>query len=434
MPSAPSNPELLKTNRRSSHGETFFVYDSDEEEVVQDSSCVNGVVDGDDNDGGFLDDEDEFAEPANLNGCQQRSKLLATTQLKSGTWKEPIVVGTEADGQGKLVGNKSAKKKYSQLSEEFVVDNRWIPLLDYLSTFGLKESDLIKIYRKNAKSFYVNAYSARQRLEYLLNVGVKQKDIRRILLRLPQIITCTVDSHLKSHVAFLADLGIPDSKIGQVIAASPCIFSYSVEDSLIPILRYLIEKIGIKKCDLVKVVSLSPQILVQRVDFAFYDRYDFLSEELGASRKNIVEMVSKHPQILHYSIEDGMLPRINFFRSIGMDNSAILKVLTSIPQVLSLSLERNLKPKYRYLVNELHNDVQSLMKYPTYLSLSLAQRIRPRHRYLIFLNKAPKGPFPLSPLLPSDELFCQRHSGTSVDKYLAFRKSLMLEHFDEKKG
>ncbi|KAJ8430523.1 hypothetical protein Cgig2_012922 [Carnegiea gigantea] len=378
--------------------------------------------------------EDEFAEPAYLNGGQQRSKLLAATQLKSGTRKEPIVVGTEADGQGKLGGNKSAKKKYAQLSEEFIVDNRWIPLLDYLSTFGMEESDLIKIYKKYATAFNVNAYCARERLEYLLNVGVKQKDIRKILLRRPQILTSAVDSILKPRVAFLADLGIPDSKIGKVIATAPCIFSHSVEYSLIPIVRYLIEKIGIKECDLVKVVTLSPNILIERVDISFYDRYGFLSEELGASRENIVQMVRKHPKLLHYSIKDGILPRINFLRSIGMDNSAILKVLTRIPQVLSLSLERNLKPKYLYLVNELHHNVQSLTKYPTYLSLSLVQRIHPRHRYLIFLNKAPKGPFPLNSLLKTDESFCHWNAGTSVDKYFAFQKSLMLTHFDEKKG
>ena len=108
-----------------------------------------------------------------------------------------------------------------------------------------------------------------------------------------------------------------------------------------------------------------------------------------------------------------------------------------LQQVLSLSLEGNLKPKYLYLVNELHNDVQSLIKYPTYLSLSLNQRIRPRHRYLVFLNKAPKGPFPVNSLLRSDERFCQGWARTSVDKYLAFRQNLMLEDFAkeyEKKG
>ena len=110
---------------------------------------------------------------------------------------------------------------------------------------------------------------------------------------------------------------------------------------------------------------------------------------------------------------------------------------TDFFQVLSLSLEGNLKPKYLYLVNELRNEVQSLTKYPMYLSLSLDQRIRPRHRFLVSLKKAPKGPFPLSSFVPTDECFCQQWAGTSVDKYLAFRQKLLLKEFAkkyEKKG
>lgn len=67
-----------------------------------------------------------------------------------------------------------------------------------------------------------------------------------------------------------------------------------------------------------------------------------------------------------------------------------------------------------------------------YLSLSLEQRIRPRHRFLVALKKAPKGPFPLSSFVPNDECFCQQWAGTSLDKYLAFRQSLLLSQFAKK--
>lgn len=101
-------------------------------------------------------------------------------------------------------------------------------------------------------------------------------------------------------------------------------------------------------------------------------------------------------------------------------------------QVLSLSLEGNLKPKYLYLVNELRNEVQSLTKYPMYLSLSLEQRIRPRHKFLVSLKKVPKGPFPLSSLVPTDVRFCQQWAGTTLENYLAFRQNLLLTDFAKK--
>lgn len=341
-------------------------------------------------------------------------------------------IGFLAEENGEKEAADSAKDRYRRLSEELDLDEGWIPLLDYLSTFGLKESHFIQMYERHMPSLQINVFSAQERLEYLLGVGVKHRDIKKIIMRQPQILGYTVESNLKSHVAFLHSLDIPDAKIGQIVAAAPSLFSYSVENSLKPTVRYLLEEVGIKKNVLSKVVQLSPQILVQRIDTSWNARLKFLTKELGAPRENIVKMVTKHPQLLHYSIEDGLLPRIDFLRSIGLQNADILKVLTSLTQVLSLSLEDNLKPKYRYLINELRNEVHSLTKYPTYLSLSLDQRIRPRHRFLVSLKKAPKGPFPLSSLVPTDESFCQQWAGTSLDKYLDFRQSLLLKKFAQK--
>lgn len=227
----------------------------------------------------------------------------------------------------------SAKCDLFQLSEELGLDERCFALLDYLSSFGLKESHFTQMYERHMPSLQINVESAEERLAYLMSVGVKQRDIRKIILRQPQILEYTVENNLKSHVAFLSSLGIPQSRIGQIITATPSLFSYSVENSLKPTVKFLLDDIGIQETDLSKVVQLSPQILVQRIDNSWNTRLTFLMKELDAPRQSIVKMVTKHPQILHYSIEDGLLPRINFLRSIGMRNSEILKVLTSMTQV-----------------------------------------------------------------------------------------------------
>ncbi|XP_019435666.1 PREDICTED: transcription termination factor MTERF9, chloroplastic [Lupinus angustifolius] len=428
-----SNPRILKTNRKSKYGDFLSPYDDDDDDF-------------DDDDDDF--DDDEFAEPARFDVNDKRSKLHAIKGKDREQKKEwgvksfhngqstkmprsERVASLQANSSGKFVGNLK-DKKYPRLSEEIILDVRWLPLLDYLSTFGIKESHFLQMYERHMSSFQMTVCVAQERLEYLMSVGVKHRDIRKILLRQPQILEYTLENNLKSHVAFLTGLGIPNSRIGQIIAAVPSLFSYSVENSLKPTVRYLVEEVGINEKDLGKVIQLSPQILVQRIDISWNTRYMFLSKELGAPKDSIVKMVKKHPQLLHYSIDDGLLPRINFLRSIGMKNADILKVLTSLTQVLSLSLEENLKPKYLYLVNELHNEVHSLTKYPTYLSLSLDQRIRPRHRFLVSLKKAPKGPFPLGSLVPTDESFCQNWAKTSLDTYLAFRQRLLLKKFAEK--
>nr|GME02764.1 transcription termination factor MTERF9, chloroplastic [Ipomoea batatas] len=456
--SSHSNPKIVKSNRKSRHGRVLSPYDSDE-------------------DGSFVDDDDEYGYDDELAAIKiskadrqrLKSKMNSTGFIQGNhrhtesTWNsEPFKSGNEgkmgiktgestsekrkigtfhqatsrstgssslhSDGKGEEEEGSCVKERFSRLSEELGLDDRCFPLFNYLSTFGFKDSHFIQMYERHMPFLQINVASAQERLGYLLSIGVKHKDIRKIILRQPQILEYTVESNLKYHVDFLTSLGIPDSKIGRIVTATPSLFSYSVENSLKPTVRYLLEEVGIKKNELSKILQLSPQILVQRIDSTWTTRFNFLTKELGAPRDSIVKMVTKHPQLLHYSIEGGLLPRINFLRSIGMRDSDILKVLTSITQVFSLSLEGNLKPKYMYLVNELKNEVHSLTKYPTYLSLSLDQRIRPRHRFLISLKKAPKGPFPLSSLVPTDECFCQQWAGTTLETYLNFRQRLLYRH------
>lgn len=362
-------------------------------------------------------------------GNPEKSRSLHPRSKAGRSSTDPNNMHSELELQNESI----SRNVFQKLQEEYEFDDKWLQLVDYLCTFGLKESHFTYIYERHMACFQISQASAEERLNFLLNAGVKSKDMKRILVRQPQILEYTL-GNLKSHVDFLVSIGVPNARIGQIISSAPSLFSYSVEQSLKPTVRYLIEEVGIEEGDVGKVVQLSPQILVQKIDIAWKSRSLFLSKELGAPKNSIVKMVTKHPQLLHYSIEDGILPRINFLRSIGMRNSDILKVLTSLTQVLSLSLEDNLKPKYLYLVNDLKNEVQSLTKYPMYLSLSLDQRIRPRHRFLVSLKKAPKGPFPLSSFVPTDERFCQRWAGTSLEKYHTFRKSLLLTGLAEKSG
>ncbi|KAH0709724.1 hypothetical protein KY290_011127 [Solanum tuberosum] len=436
--SSHTNPKILKPKRRSRYGQPLSPYDSDSDEDDDDDSFE------DEEDDDISTSDDESLDVRVSAQDRQRLKFQNATHIRRDSHHH-----SEGGSNAKLGHRRQtpeitqdcrekearvslAKDRFSHLAEELDLDERWYPLLDYLSTFGFKDSHFIQMYERHMPSLQINKSSAQERLEFLLSVGVKHKDIRKIILRQPQLLEYTVENNLKSHVTFLTSLGIPDSRIGQIITATPSLFSYSVENSLKPTVTYLLEEVGIEKNDLAKVVQLSPQILVQRINTSWTARFNFLTRELNAPRDSIVKMVRKHPQLLHYSIEDGLLPRINFFRSIGMRNSEIVKVLTSITQVFSLSLEGNLKPKYSYLVNELGNEVRSLTKYPMYLSLSLDQRIRPRHMFLVSLKRAPKGPFPLSSLVPTDESFCQQWARTSVDKYLDFRQRLLLKELARK--
>lgn len=105
------------------------------------------------------------------------------------------------------------ENRYQLLSEEIELDEKWLPLLDYLSTFGFKESQFFQMYERHMPSLQINVCSVQEMLEYLLSVGIKPRDVRIILLRQPQILEYTVESNLKPHIAFSMNLGIPSTRI-----------------------------------------------------------------------------------------------------------------------------------------------------------------------------------------------------------------------------
>lgn len=78
----------------------------------------------------------------------------------------------------------------------------WLSIPDYDAP-----TQRVKPHERHMSSFQINVCSAQGRIDYLMSLGVKHKDIRRILLRQPQLLEYTVENNLKTHVAFLMGLG-----------------------------------------------------------------------------------------------------------------------------------------------------------------------------------------------------------------------------------
>lgn len=78
-----------------------------------------------------------------------------------------------------LSTRKALESRFPQLSEEVELDEKWLPLIDYLSTFGLKESHFIQMYERHMPSLQINVCSAKERLEYLLSVGGQTKRCKK---------------------------------------------------------------------------------------------------------------------------------------------------------------------------------------------------------------------------------------------------------------
>ena len=175
-----------------------------------------------------------------------------------------------------------------------------------------------------------------QNLLYLQSLGVT--DIAKVVTRLPQILSYSIEDTLQPHVDYLKELGVTD--IGKVVTRHPQILSLSIEDTLQPHVDYL--------------------------------------KELGVT--DIAKVVTRLPNILAYSIENNLQPHVDYLKELGVTD--IGKVVTTLPQILSLSIENNLKPTVEYLTNQCYATISDIEKNPALVSYSLDKRIKPRHAFL----------------------------------------------------
>ncbi|KAI5066305.1 hypothetical protein GOP47_0018929 [Adiantum capillus-veneris] len=303
------------------------------------------------------------------------------------------------------------------------------PVVEYLLSVGLDESTLQRIGRRRKACFNVKINKVKERVGYLMSLGIKNEDIGKVITRHPQVLEYTVDRMMKPRVEYLQSIGVPEARLGRVLTVSPSLLRCSLAGTLKRRVRFLVEEVGVTEGDVPKIVLLSPQILTQSITDSLRPRINFLLKKVGLSQERVAKMITKHPQLLHYSIKNGIQPRIDFLRSIGLSDNDIAVVLSRSSQVLSLSVEKSLKPKCDYLTKELKCGLQTIVSFPAYLSLSLEQRIQPRHEFLKFLGKLPSGRFPMCALAVTDQEFCERWAKSTVEEYYSFRQSLRLSHF-----
>ncbi|KAI3468722.1 hypothetical protein Pfo_025385 [Paulownia fortunei] len=113
---------------------------------------------------------------------------------------------------------------------------------------------------------------------------------------------------------------------------------------------------------LINSCGLSPEaanIASKKVSLKSPEKSDLLLTLLrnhGLSDAHITKMVTKTPSILLAHPEKTVLPKLQFFQSIGMPAPILARVISMCPGMLRCSLEKRLIPFYDYLKNLLHKD------------------------------------------------------------------------------
>lgn len=206
-------------------------------------------------------------------------------------------------------------------------------------------SDLTKLVSRFAELLsYDPQTKLKPLIDYFLELGLSEGEVARVILRRPQLMTCTLE-RLKRVAAFLKSLGMKDDMVGKVLITSPQVFTLNTEDKL---------KRGVE----------------------FF-------RSMGLKKQRDLEYVfARSAQLFCCSIEKNLQPTIKFFLDLGLEKGEVSAMIVAFPSMLGQSVELSLAPKYEYLVGEMKRTKKELIEFPQYFGYSLEKRIKPRHRSL----------------------------------------------------
>ncbi|XP_059439091.1 transcription termination factor MTERF15, mitochondrial-like [Corylus avellana] len=137
---------------------------------------------------------------------------------------------------------------------------------------------------------------------------------------------------------------------------------------------------------LINSCGLSPKSAIlasERMNFENPARPDSvlnLLKENGFTNTQISKLVRIHPLLLLSDPEKTLLPKIEFFRSVGVSSSALPVILSSNPMLLARSLEKQLIPCYDFLKSVvLVNDkvLKALKRSPRAFQYNVANNMAP---------------------------------------------------------
>ncbi|KAG8071345.1 hypothetical protein GUJ93_ZPchr0006g41593 [Zizania palustris] len=221
------------------------------------------------------------------------------------------------------------------------VDRKIKPLVKLLLELGVPRSNIPGIIKKRPQLCGISmSDNLKPMMTYLENIGVNKDRWSKVLYRFPALLTYSRQK-VETTVSFLIELGVSKENIGKILTRCPHIMSYSVDDNLRPTAEYF-RSIG---ADTASLIQKSPQAFGLNIEAKlkpiteFFLERDFSIEEIGT-------MVNRFGIIHTLSMEDNLLPKYEFFLTMGYPRYELVK----FPQYFGYSLELRIKPRYARMV------------------------------------------------------------------------------------
>ncbi|KDP41215.1 hypothetical protein JCGZ_15622 [Jatropha curcas] len=216
----------------------------------------------------------------------------------------------------------------------------------------------------------------REKLLYLTALNI---NTQKALTQNPDLRTTPLSAiHSVEHC--LSCMGLHRSAIGRILDMHPTLLTSDPYLYLYPVFDFLLNEVGIPFPDIAKCISRCPRLLVCSVSEQLRPALIFL-RNLGFVGPSAIN--SQTTLLLVYNIEYTLMAKIEFLMSLGLKYSEVQIMVVRSPGLLTFSVENNLLPKVDYFLVEMKGDLEELKRFPQYFSFSLEGKIKPRHKLLV---------------------------------------------------
>lgn len=229
------------------------------------------------------------------------------------------------------------------------------PVVEFLLDLGVPKSDIPTILKKRPQLCGISlSENIIPTMSFLESLGVDKRKWAKVIHRFPAFLTYSRQK-VNTTVKFLLEMGLLEADIGKVLMRCPNIISYSVEDKLRPTSAYF-QSLGVNVAAL---LCRSPTTFGLSIDGHLKPVTGFFLER-GYSMVEISTMVLRFGSLYTFSLTENLIPKWDFFLTMNYSKSELIK----FPQYFGYSLEERIKPRYVLMkecgVNLLLNQLLSL--------------------------------------------------------------------------
>lgn len=219
-------------------------------------------------------------------------------------------------------------KLVRRFAEVLVIDRKrkMEPMVNHLLRLGVQETNLGKVLLRRPQMLGYSIAGLEPTIEYLKELGITDKMLGRVISISPQVLTLNCEERVKPVIEYLRALGLQDSKdMERLLVRNAQLLCCSIEKNITPKFNFFLD-MGLEKADVIKILVLFPSMFGQSIELSLEPKYRYLVDVMKRTPADVVDF----PQYFGYSLEKRIKPRYEKLEARGLTNVSLPSMLACI--------------------------------------------------------------------------------------------------------